>query len=244
MGLQGSLQDMHIADLIQHNCQDEKSVKVLIQSSGKEAVLFFDGGQVIHAELEGKRGEEVVYEILQWSEGSFSMEAGIQAPVKTITRSWSGLLLEGARRLDENETQTTMPQTEININMEVDQMAQNFNEILEEMSHEINGYIGSALVGMDGMNLAFHTKGKEDEEIISAQTTLLFKLVDGALSKLGLGDVEDNLTTTETSYILERFLPGKNYYLRVSTDRKTGQLGNMRLMCKIYTERLAKAMPR
>jgi hypothetical protein len=40
-----------------------------------------------------------------------------------------------------------------------------------------------------------------------------------------------------------RFLPGKEYYLSITTDRKTGNLGNLRLMSKMYTEQLSKAMP-
>jgi hypothetical protein len=41
-----------------------------------------------------------------------------------------------------------------------------------------------------------------------------------------------------------RFLPGKQYYLGIAANRKTGNLGNMRLISKTYAERLSKAMPR
>jgi len=72
---------------------------------------------------------------------------------------------------------------------------------------------------------------------------MLLKLVSGSTDKLGAGNLEDNLTTTENAYILMRFLPGKQYFLGISTERKTANLGNMRLMSKMFVERLAKAMP-
>jgi hypothetical protein len=43
----------------------------------------------------------VIYEVLTWNDGAFQLDAGEKAPKKTVTRGWTGLLLEGARRLDE-----------------------------------------------------------------------------------------------------------------------------------------------
>lgn len=124
-------------------------------------------------------------------------------------------------------------------------MAPKFDEILKEMSGEITGYTGSALVGMDGITLAYHTRVKGvDADMTSAQLTMLLKLVETAVEKLGAGVVEDNLTTTANAYTLLRFLPGKAYFLTIGVDRKTGNLGNMRLISKTYADRLAKALPR
>ncbi len=116
------------------------------------------------------------------------------------------------------------------------------DELLKEMGSEITGYMASAVVGMDGINVAQHAKAKVDPDLISAQMTMLLKLVDTSVTKLGAGTVEDNLTTSAVSYVMMRFLPGKQYYLGVAADRKSGNLGNMRLVTKMYAERLAKAM--
>jgi hypothetical protein len=40
------------------------------------------------------------------------------------------------------------------------------------------------------------------------------------------------------------YLPNKQHFLGIIADRKTAILGNLRLMAKIYSERIAKAMPR
>lgn len=238
MSLQGSLKDMAVADLIQHNCQDHKTAEMLIENAGQEATLFFKDGQVVHASLNGQNGEEVVFQILTWNDGTFILETGSEAPLETITRSWSSLLLEGARRLDEGQ----LEQTKIT---EASKMTQKLDDILKELSGEISGYISSAVVGMDGLNLADHSKSaKSNPETIGAQMALLVRLVDTSTGKMGAGTVEDNLLTTDNAHILLRFLPGKNYFLGVTIDRKAGNLGNLRLMSKLYTDRIAKAMPR
>jgi predicted regulator of Ras-like GTPase activity (Roadblock/LC7/MglB family) len=238
MSMQGNLKDMAVADLIQHNCQDYKTAKMLIRNAGQEAALFFKEGQVVHAALNGHEGEDVIFQILAWSEGTFILETGIEVPAKTITRSWSSLLLEGARRLDEGQ----LEQTKLT---EASQMAQKLNDILKELSGEVSGYLASVVVGMDGLSVADHTKSaKSNPETISAQLALLFKLVDTSTVKMNAGAVEDNLLTTDSAHVLMRFLPSKDYFLGVAIDRKSGNLGNLRLMSKLYADRIAKAMPR
>ncbi len=238
MSMRGSLKDMAVADLIQHNCQDNKTAKILVQDADEEAVLFFKDGRLVHASLNDRQGEEVVFQILNWNDGTFILDAGVEAPVETIDRSWSSLLLEGARRLDENQ----LAQTQVT---EVSPMAQKLNDILKELSGEVSGYLASAVVGMDGIGIADNTKSaKSNPETISAQLALLFKLVDTSTDKMNAGAVEDNLLTTDNAYILMRFLPSKDYFLGVAVDRKSGNLGNLRLMGKLYAERIAKVMPR
>lgn len=235
---------MALADLIQLNCLDQKTTRLKIEHMGQLAEVYFANGETVHAALGELQGEEVIYQILAWNGGTFTHENDVKPPTSTIKRSWSSLLLEGARRLDEQETsplQTNVQQLE---QPEGSKMAQKFDEILAELAGEITGYNASALVGIDGINVASNFNGKLDPDVVSAHMTMLLKLVDGSTEKLGAGNLEDNLTTTEKAYILMRFLPGKQYYLSINADRKTGNLGNMRLISKMYTERLAKAMPR
>lgn len=246
--MKGDLRDMGIADLIQHNCQDRKTAQVSIEHSGKQAVLFFQDGEVVHAGLGEKAGEEVIYEILKWEDGTFEMENNVAPPARTIQKIWSNLLLEGARRLDENTSNA--PQSVPEERMEVNPMAINLDGLLKEMGGEITGYLASVIAGMDGINLASHSRtNKVDTEAISAQMTMLFKLVDTSTRKLAeiqeqQIEVEDNLLTTEGAYVLMRYLPGRQFYVGVIADKKAGNLGNLRLISKLYGDRLAKAMPR
>lgn len=243
MGMTGNLTGLAAADLIQLNCVDQKVARLQISHADQSAEMYFSGGQIVHAVLADQTGEEVVYQVLGWNEGDFILENDIKSSETTINRSWPSLLLEGARRLDEKElTQEPASQIEQPESKEK-KMAQKFEEILSELAGEVSGFRGSFLVGIDGINLASKFVGELDPELASAQMAMLLKLVSGSTEKLGAGNLEDNLTTTEKAYILMRFLPGKQYFLGISAERKSGNLGNMRLMSKMYTERLAKAMP-
>lgn len=122
-------------------------------------------------------------------------------------------------------------------------MAQDLDAILKTMSGDVNGYVASVIAGMDGLSVAQHASKKLSTDAISAQLTLLLKLVETSMLKLDAGQLEDELLTTDDVFILMRFLPGKEFFLGVVADRRTGNLGNLRLITRMYTERLAKAMP-
>jgi predicted regulator of Ras-like GTPase activity (Roadblock/LC7/MglB family) len=244
MAMQGNLRDMAVADLVQHNCQDRKTAQLMIDHHHDQAVLYFTDGKVAHATLGNMQGEEVIYRILGWEEGNFTLENGIEPPAVSIQRSWSSLLLEGARRLDETKTESAFPITHA-IRTEVNPMAQKLEETLQSLGNEVNGYIASAVVGMDGMGIAQDVHaGKADVEAINAQAALLIKLVDTSTIKMNAGKLEDSLLTTENAYVLVRYLEGKGYFFVVLADRRAASLGNLRLMSRIYTERVSKAIPR
>jgi predicted regulator of Ras-like GTPase activity (Roadblock/LC7/MglB family) len=103
MSMQGQLRDMGVAELIQHTCQDAKTARLALDSGGKQAVIYFEGGEVVHAAQGELQGEPVIYAVLNWGEGSFALEPGVEPPARTIHRSYAGLLLEGAKRIDEGE---------------------------------------------------------------------------------------------------------------------------------------------
>ena len=240
----GDLQDMAIADLVQLNCQGNKTACLMINHHSKQGMLYFKGGNVVHAVLDGEDGEESAYKILGWQEGTFDLQPGVEPPTLSITRGWSGLLIEGARRLDEESSISSSFDFIPTLLSVVDTMAQKLDAMLKELSGEIDGYIASNVVGMDGINIAFHTNSKLDIEAVSAQMTMLFKLVDTSVSKTLNGHMEDNVLTTSNIYLYTRYLPDKQYFLGVITDRKTASLGNLRLICKIYVDRIQKIMPR
>jgi predicted regulator of Ras-like GTPase activity (Roadblock/LC7/MglB family) len=84
----------------------------------------------------------------------------------------------------------------------------------------------------------------EVAEAISAQMTMLLKLVDTTTAKIDIGEVEDNLTSTDFAYVMMRFIPGRKYFLGLTVDRRAGNLGNMRLISKMYANRIGQLLPR
>ncbi len=242
MSTQGNLQDLAVASLIQQVCQEQKTSRLTLRHGREQAELYFQRGSVVHATLGASQGEEVIYNILAWEDGNFELETGIRSPALTIQKSYSSLLLEGARRLDEARLE---PNAQADEEIFTEAKSMELDNVLKEMGDQIEGFITCAVVGMDGLPISSFSRNKKtDTEAISAQMTLFFKLADTSVNKLGSGVIEDDLLTTESAYVLMRFLKDRGFYLGIAADRKTAKLGNMRLNSRIYADRIAKVMPR
>jgi len=100
MALVGNLKDLKLPSLIQLNCMERNNAKLTIERGGKYGFIYFEDGQVTHAEFDPHIGEEAVYDLLTLFDGKFKVENDVRPPVRTIHTSWSNLLLEGLHKLD------------------------------------------------------------------------------------------------------------------------------------------------
>jgi|GEM_PF-1954887 len=103
MALVGNLKDLKLPSLIQLNCMERNVAKLTIENEGKYGFVYFDKGQVVHAEFDPDIGEKAVFRLLSLYAGRFKVESGIRAPVKSIHTSWNNLLLDGLNQLDVGE---------------------------------------------------------------------------------------------------------------------------------------------
>jgi predicted regulator of Ras-like GTPase activity (Roadblock/LC7/MglB family) len=99
MPLQGNLQEMSLANLIQVNCQENRSAQLTLAQADQRGEVYFSDGQVVHAALGALRGEDALYELLAWEQGTFVLARDVPTPEKTITTNWNVLLLEGMKRV-------------------------------------------------------------------------------------------------------------------------------------------------
>jgi len=100
-GFQGTITDFHLSDLIQMNCLGRITSALYVTRDDIKGCIYFNEGNVVHAECGDLEGENALYEMLTWEGGSFSSERGKAAPKETIVKGWQSLLLEGMRRVDE-----------------------------------------------------------------------------------------------------------------------------------------------
>ena len=118
-GFEGTISDLHLSDLIQMNCLGRLSNALHVRKDNLLGSIYFDDGNIVHAEVENKSGEEAFYEILSWEGGKFSIDKGVKAPKITIIKGWQTLLLEGLRRSDElNNPETSDSEKEIQLRQE------------------------------------------------------------------------------------------------------------------------------
>ncbi|TKJ31290.1 MAG: hypothetical protein CEE40_01930 [Chloroflexi bacterium B3_Chlor] len=242
MAVKGDLRDMDLSSIISINCNEMNQARLTIRNEGREATIFFQDGSIVHMSVGSKEGEEVIYEVLAWEEGTFWLEQGVPAPKRTVTTRWSELLLEGMQQLDEGAALERGLSGE-----EVNEMAKKRSPLaalLEEMGGEIPGFVAAAVVGMDGLPVAEYATKDFDVETAAAQFALVMKLVEKSAAQIGSDEIEDNLVTAKDAYILTRYLGDGSYFLATAVDRDAASLGNVRLMTRMFGLGLWDAIPR
>jgi predicted regulator of Ras-like GTPase activity (Roadblock/LC7/MglB family) len=206
MAMQGNLQAMSVADLIQHACQDQKPAKLSIQNNGHTATMFFKDGAVQHAVTENAHGEEAVYELLNWQQGDFTLETGQEPPQVSIAKSWTGLLLEAARRFDEGN-QHTEQSTQTNTLQGEKPMAKKKSEILADALADLlqgsSDIHGVAIVGMDGLVYSANVPQRAlDEEMVGATSAAVLGLSRRSAGQLKRGNFKQTLIQGDDGNII------------------------------------------
>jgi hypothetical protein len=99
--IEGDLEDIGIASVVQVLCSERRRTGMQIARKGVEGLLCFDEGQIVHSRLGLLEGEEAIYQLLSWREGRFRISQDLMSPDRSISLHWNELLLEGMRRFDE-----------------------------------------------------------------------------------------------------------------------------------------------
>ena len=101
MAVQGNLIDISLSSLISINCNEMNQARLLVKHQDQEGTVFFDSGDIVHMALGSQEGEDVIFELLTWEDGTFELTKDVSAPKRSVQTNWSHLLLEGLRRIDE-----------------------------------------------------------------------------------------------------------------------------------------------
>ncbi|MCU0661342.1 MAG: DUF4388 domain-containing protein [Myxococcota bacterium] len=101
-GVSGSLSEMSLPDLVQILSHGRKTGQLKIASGQHRGEINFNKGDIYTCFLDGKlRGDQAFFAMLQFKEGSFSLDATKKDEQRDINMSAEMLLLEGLRILDE-----------------------------------------------------------------------------------------------------------------------------------------------
>ncbi|MDR3088326.1 MAG: DUF4388 domain-containing protein [Desulfobulbaceae bacterium] len=103
-GLTGQVSEISPVELSQMINSNQKTGVLRIKSaSGSQAALFFNDGELIHAEIDGMTGENAFYQCLRIKDGAFKFTSGLTASQQTkkIIGGFMALILEGMKQLDD-----------------------------------------------------------------------------------------------------------------------------------------------
>ncbi len=201
MALRGSLADIGPADLIQLNCQTGGKAKLTVRQDGTEAVFYFDRGEIVHAVCGGAEGAEAVYEFLSWEKGVFEVEQKVDAPVHTIDISWSALMMEGLRRLDERRHKETEGGKEIN-DMETKTRKERLEETLRRIVEESADIRGVAVVSKDGLIVSAALPSEMELARVGAVAAGIMGLSDRSVRQLDCGGLARTMIQGEDGNVV------------------------------------------
>lgn len=100
-GVNGSLTEMSLPDVVQILCHGRKSGKLTISAQSSRGEILFCDGMIWDAKFGSHVREEAFYAMLRLREGDFELDPNFKPTEQLIQSSPESLLLEGMRRFDE-----------------------------------------------------------------------------------------------------------------------------------------------
>ncbi|MBA4383467.1 MAG: hypothetical protein C0410_01905 [Anaerolinea sp.] len=117
-------------------------------------------------------------------------------------------------------------------------------QIIYQFRNELGSdFISTDVVGMDGISIGGGSLNPNfDAADISARFAEVMKLAVKISTKIDIGKVDDNLVTTDTTYIISRFLGDGNYYWVVVVS-SNATLGTVRMLMNEFAPQITDAIP-
>ncbi len=101
-GFNGKVSDFQLSDIIQLNCLGRLTSALQISCENEKGIIYFQEGNIVHAETDFQEGESAFYRIMSWKGGEFVVLRNQIPEKESISKGWQSLLLESLRRVDEN----------------------------------------------------------------------------------------------------------------------------------------------
>ncbi len=218
--VRGNLRTLSLPSIVQINCTERNQARLRIRRQGQEGNVFFADGNVVHATLGSQIGEEAIYELLTWEDGDFELEMGASSPEKSITVGWSGLLLEGLRRIDEravewdglDDLERHTEDTEVK--MATKKRSEQLADALSELLSSSSDIEGGALVGIDGLVLSANVPvGKLDETLVGAAAAAISGLSRRSVEQMQRGEFFQTLIQGSKGNIIVTFVDERNVFV-------------------------------
>jgi len=117
-------------------------------------------------------------------------------------------------------------------------------QVIYQFRNELGSdFISTDVVGMDGISIGGGSLNPNfDAADISARFAEVMKLAVKISSKIYIGKVDENLVTTDTTYIVSRFLgDGQYYWVVVVSSNAT--LGTVRMLMNEFAPQINDAIP-
>ena len=110
-GFSGTLKQVGLPDVIQIQCLGRNSCILEVRNQQTRGEIYIENGMVVHATAGGLAGEKAFHLLLTLNNGEFHLQPFKQPAERTVHGPWELLLMESARRHDEQKNLTVADDT-------------------------------------------------------------------------------------------------------------------------------------
>lgn len=100
-GFRGVLRRVGLQDVLQMECLSRNSSVLEVKTRQAQGAIYIEVGQIIHAEVGDRSGEEAFNYLMALTGGEFNLRPFTQPLTRSISAQWEFLLMEAARKRDE-----------------------------------------------------------------------------------------------------------------------------------------------
>ncbi len=101
VGFSGAISVQTLPDIVQLYALSNATGALHVRRRGVDGRIWFEHGAITHAVTGALTGESAFHTIVLWSGGEFSMVPAETSPERSIAASWTELLMESCRRIDD-----------------------------------------------------------------------------------------------------------------------------------------------
>ncbi len=206
-GFHGEVAGLSLTDVIQLKGHNKYTGCITVEYGDKEGVIYFVGGEIIHAEQGELTGEQAIYQIIKWPGGTFNIHPEMTTNVCTIHYRTDFLLLEALRRLDEERAGSLSPDGEAGPSVTPRRTMSKVAARLQE----INAITYAVLLDKQGTPLQ---DTSIEANALAAKGLFLAKTGNQFGELMGLGDVKSAAVQTRNFNLL--MYDSKQHYLSIA----------------------------
>lgn len=103
MAINGTLSDIGFVSLLQFPNSSRKTGLLTVITIDGKAEFYYRNGELVHAKYGEKTGKTVLVDIVDWNEGQFSFESGLEPDETTISEDLHQILMWALKERDEKK---------------------------------------------------------------------------------------------------------------------------------------------
>jgi len=212
-GFDGDVAGLELPALIQLNVSNRFSGCLRVSREGDSGLVFFRDGDIVHAEVGARAGEEAFCEMLSWARGRFSVEPNVVTARRTIYKSAEHLLLDAHRLYDERRRPAAPPALPAPTPALTPPPSPTAAPARLDVVRSVPGVADAVLLSKDGAQV-----GGEGyrAEVLAGQTSYVIALAAELAALLGAGDVRSASVQGPRQGVL--VLAAKTHHLGVLLD--------------------------